>query len=157
MNNKIYSPKAKLFYHTVSETGLPKLFEKILAMKKIKIILSLFLVWCMIGCVNTQKHNKEVFKITDARSLGKFLYSIDNFGVLFLPVDEKAIQDFQETYFANPKIKLVELGIFRSPDFDWKERQNELITHFFIAPNTDIAKKCRKVPNWELAIVTENS
>lgn len=144
MNNKIYFPKAKLFYHTVSETGLPKLFEKILAMKKIKIILSLFLVWCMIGCVNTQKHNKEVFKITDARSLGKFLYSIDNFGVLFLPVDEKAIQDFQETYFANPKIKLVELGIFRSPDFDWKERQNELIIHFFIAPNTDIAKKMQK-------------
>ena len=113
-------------------------------MKNIKIILPLFLVWCMIGCVSPPKHNKEVFKITDARSLGKFLYSINNFGVLFLPVDEKAIQGFQEIYFANQKIKLAEFGIFRSPDFDWKERQNELIIHFFVAPNTDIAKKMQK-------------
>ena len=91
--------------------------------------------------LSNQSLNKEKKLIFDARSLGKFLFSVNDSGVLYLFNDPEMIQSLQNLYLREEQIKPVEAGIFRSPDFDWKEAPNELLIHFFVMQDEAAAQR----------------
>lgn len=91
--------------------------------------------------LSNQSLNKKENLIFDARSLGKFLFSVNDSGVLYLFNDPEMIQSLQNLYLREKQIKPIEAGIFRSPDFDWKEDPNELLIHFFVMQDETAAQR----------------
>ena len=106
------------------------------------------------GCKSSTSEVSGITKITDGCSLGKFFFSLDDFGEIVTSNDSEVTWaeelNFQKKiHFGSEEFLLIEYGVFRSPYFDWKENPKELIVHFWIAANEKEAQKAGKAkPNY---------
>ena len=101
------------------------------------------------GCKSSTSEVSGITKITDGCSLGKFFFSLDDFGEIVTSNDSEVTWaeelNFQKKiHFGSEEFLLIEYGVFRSPYFDWKENPKELIVHFWIAVNEKEAQKAGK-------------
>jgi hypothetical protein len=109
-----------------------------------------FLAFAGSGCKSLASGSHEITQITDGCSLGKFFFSLDNFGEAIISNDSEtmkleAMKFEKKISFDGKDFLLIEYGVFRSPYFDWKENPRELIVHFWVAANEIDAQKAAKI------------
>ena len=108
-----------------------------------------FLAFAGSGCKSLASGSHEITQITDGCSLGKFFFSLDNFGEAIISNDSEtmkleAMKFEKKISFDGKDFLLIEYGVFRSPYFDWKENSQELIVHFWVAANEIEAQKAAR-------------